>query len=853
MRQGLRIRAKWVVLLALLGPLVIVGAITPNFKQYKVSASPQTPIHLTSSPRNLQAFSRPLAIPPVITDSNVTLRAQEADVQILDGAPTRLWTYNGIFPGPTIRRSAGQTTQVTLFNNLPAAGGLSLHHHGAHTTTDSDGQPASYPVAPGTSRSYTFNGTDDGVSERGAMHWYHDHTMDMTGHNVWMGLAGMYLIDDPADPQTLPSGEFDVPLMIMDKAFDANNQLIYQFDQNGVEGDTLLVNGVVQPFFQVGTRKYRLRVLNASNFSDLDLELSNGQPLVQIGTESGLLPAPVSRQHILLGPAERADIVVDFAGELGQNVVLLNRAGEGTTADVMQFRVTQDLTDNSVVPATLRPLPDLGTPVATRTFSFGYTNGHWTINGQTFDPNRVDAQPVLGTTERWVLQNTGGWNHVVHIHFTNQQLLSRNGNPPEPYELTKESWYLSPGDTVEILIKFSDYTGRFIIHCHLLEHEDDSMMAQFEVVAPATPSPTSTATSTPTPSPTAVANATDTPTPITLTPTLVASSTSTQSPTSTPSRTSTATVTLTPTQTPTVSCPSPTPTTAAISIVDFAFNPQVTTITQGSTVRWTNTAGRTHTSTSDTGLWNSGNISPGLTFSRVFATAGTFSFHCNIHPNMTGTINVIAPVCPTGTPTTVPAQTSTPTGTSTPTPSRTSTFTPTSTLTAVPTASATFTNTPTVTPTVTAGSLLVGHVTWQGPAQQPSTSQQLPVTLSLCASGTVLSYTTTTDSSGYFTITTNLPASTLNWRAKGAKYLSTSGTLSLSSGTTQQEMGLQRAGDLDTAHNNLVNTQDFNQLRSVFGLVSDVGDLNNDAITNVQDLNLLKGNFGVSGSLFACP
>ncbi len=433
------------------------------------------------------AFSRPLVIPRVLTGSNITLTAAATDVQIMPGAATRMWTYNGTFPGPTIRRPTGQTTTVTLVNKLPpAAGELTLHNHGNHSSTENDGQPDEYLAAPsGGSVKYTYTGTEAGGNERGAFQWYHDHRMDVTGRNVWMGLAGMYIIDDPADPQSLPKGEFDVPLLIVDRSFNAKNQLAYRFDPNGVSGDHILVNGVPQPYFKVGDRKYRLRILNASNSRSYDLALSNGQSFIQIGTESGLLPAPVRRSRILIGPAERVEVVVDFARRLNQKIVLQNLAAEGSLRQLMQFRVTRDLTDNSSVPTKLRPLPSLDSPSAvTRTFEFGRAriSGQWTINGLVFDPDRIDAQPRLGTTETWILKNKSSSIHVIHIHGVDQQLVSRNGQAPGPYELMKESWNLKGGETAIVRLKFTDNVGRFVFHCHILEHEDASMMAQVEVV-----------------------------------------------------------------------------------------------------------------------------------------------------------------------------------------------------------------------------------------------------------------------------------------------------------------------------------------------------------------------------------
>ncbi len=433
------------------------------------------------------AFSKPLVIPKVLTGSNITLTAAETAIQILPGAKTRMWTYNGTFPGPTIRRPTGQTTTVTLVNRLPsAAGELTLHNHGNHSTSRNDGQPDEFLAAPsGGSVTYTYTGKEAGGNERGALQWYHDHRMDVTGRNVWKGLAGMYIIDDPADPQTLPKGEFDVPLLIADRSFDANNQLTYRFDPSGVAGDHILVNGVSQPYFNVGDRKYRLRILNASNSRSYDLALSTGQPFLQIGTESGLLPAPVKRSRILIGPAERVEVVIDFANRLSQRIVLQNLAAEGSLRQLMQFRVTRDLVDTSSVPTKLRPLPKLdSTSAVTRTFEFsrGRLSGQWTINGLIFDPNRVDAQPRLGTTETWVFTNKSGSNHIFHIHDIDQQLVSRNGVPPAPYERMKESWNLGIGETLVLKLKFTDNVGRYVFHCHILEHEDAGMMAQFEVV-----------------------------------------------------------------------------------------------------------------------------------------------------------------------------------------------------------------------------------------------------------------------------------------------------------------------------------------------------------------------------------
>jgi spore coat protein A len=426
-------------------------------------------------------FSRPLVLPPVTTNANVSVGIDPGCAQILDGPCTNMWTYGGTYPGLTIRRPTGQTTNVTFTNNLdPVAGALTVHNHGNHSSPENDGQPDDFLIPPGGSRTYTYTGLEDGGNQRGAMHFYHDHRMDVNGRNVWMGLTGLYILDDPADPATLPSGAFDVPLAIADRQFDVNNQIPYVFNPDGVTGDKFLVNGVYQPYFNVGDRKYRLRVLNASNFRTYNLALSTGDSFIQIGTESGLLPAPITRAAMRVGPAERLDVVVNFSGRLGQDVYLTDTR---TGVQLLKFRVTQHLTDPSTIPATLRPLPDIGAPTVTRTWRFDHTGGHWTINGLRFDPNRIDVRPVLGATEKWIFTNPTGMPHTVHIHDVDQQCMSRDGGPCYPYETMKETWYLDPGEAIEVKLKFTDYTGRYMLHCHMIEHADDGMMTQFEVVA----------------------------------------------------------------------------------------------------------------------------------------------------------------------------------------------------------------------------------------------------------------------------------------------------------------------------------------------------------------------------------
>jgi FtsP/CotA-like multicopper oxidase with cupredoxin domain len=248
----------------------------------------------------------------------------------------------------------------------------------------------------------------------------------------------------------------------------------------------------------VATHRYRLRLLNASGFSSYDFRFSDGRPMVQVGNGSALLPKPVVRTDILLGPAERADVVVDFGKDLGKKLVLESVArvdgrpgGIGTpTTPVMQFRVQKRVTDSSVVPKALVPLPPLELPTQptmTWAFALAATGDHttWTINGKPYDHHRVDATIELGSVQRWLLVNASPLTHYVHLHEEAWRTVSRNGQPPPPEEAGfQDVWRLDPGDTVEVAAKVTDYLGSFLLHCHMLDHEDHGMMATFEVVKP---------------------------------------------------------------------------------------------------------------------------------------------------------------------------------------------------------------------------------------------------------------------------------------------------------------------------------------------------------------------------------
>jgi FtsP/CotA-like multicopper oxidase with cupredoxin domain len=477
-------------------------------------------------------FEARLPIPRELRGSRLSIPMREAEVQILPGRKTRMWTYGGTFPGPTIRRPAGHRTEVTFRHELPSeAGELTVHLHGGHNRSEYDGQPGgltrSHPhsfyceiprglssrasgndllIHPGSRKTYVYDLVEDGRPERAAFQWYHDHRLDHTARNVWHGLAGMWIIDDELDEALpLPKGRCDIPLMIADRSFDRHNQLANPFStglrppNDGVVGDHVLVNGAYLPHHHVSPRRYRLRLLNVSQFRALDVHLSNGAQLVQIATDSGLMPKPVRRDSILLGPAERAEAIVDFGKAAGESVELRSGYGRrgGRTSGarshvgaLMQFRVdSRRVPDRTRIPRSLRPLPGWARnashkPDRTWTISLGGTfSPVWQINGRTFNPAHSDAFPVLGTTETWEIVNRTTVSHMMHMHHTDWYLLSRDGKPPPPWEdCLKETFFVHPGERIRIAGHFSDYTGKFVIHCHMLDHEDHGLMGQFEVV-----------------------------------------------------------------------------------------------------------------------------------------------------------------------------------------------------------------------------------------------------------------------------------------------------------------------------------------------------------------------------------
>jgi spore coat protein A len=518
--------------LGLTGAAVAVGALgAAGFAGRDLLRPGQPGLVLPSQAPLPVQFEVPLPVPPVLRPTSSTgttdyydVVQQVADLEILPGLRTEAWTYGGTFPGPTIVSRSGRRAVVRHRNELPQP--TVVHLHGGHTPAESDGYPmdlilpagsaADGAVADGAAGAHT--GHADGAAgsvvgqrdytypmeQRAATLWYHDHRHGFTGPAVWRGLAGFHLVhDDAEDDLHLPVGDRDIPLMITDRSFAADGGFHYplvdpSMEEHGVQdpymdgvlGDVVLVNGAPWPALEVDRVRYRLRFLNGSNARRyrlvLDPQPSGGGALVQVGGDGGLLARPIAHDAVDIAPAERFDVVVDFARFApGTRVRLLNRLGEGRTTEVMCFDVSSARAEEDAqVPERLSSIEvlDLSRATTTRTFQFQLGAHHgWTINGEPYRPGRPLARPRLGDIEIW--RFITDVHHPVHVHLDPFQVVSRNNRPPGPYDAGwKDTVDVRPAEGVEVAVRFTDYAGAFMLHCHNLEHEDMAMMADFVTV-----------------------------------------------------------------------------------------------------------------------------------------------------------------------------------------------------------------------------------------------------------------------------------------------------------------------------------------------------------------------------------
>jgi spore coat protein A len=493
-------------------------------------------------PNRLPKFVNPLSIPPIAHKARIVQEwgeikralpvycfpLQEIRQRVhRDLPPTTMWGVGSSAPGPTIEARKGEPLVIEWLNKLPAKhlfpvdhslhgarhGGQEVrtvfHLHGGRVPAASDGYPENWYEPDKPVLTFYPNQQD------AAMLWYHDHAMSITRLNVMAGLFGLYFIRDEAeDSLNLPSGSIEIPLVLYDRSFRSDGQLYYPVSGNPEKpwipeffGDAVLVNGVLFPYLDVETQRYRFRVLNASNSRFLYLSLSNRQTFHQIGSDQGLLAAPVPLQGLALAPGERADIIIDFAGRANEAIVL-----QSDSLSILQFRVRNSVNrEKAGVPAQLRTIERIPEKSAIRTRLLTLEGGGdpddattmtqpMLLNGKSWH-EPVTETVLLNSVEIWSLLNLTDDSHPIHLHLVRFQILDRrpfdtfaylnerelrytgSAIPPDANELGwKDTVRADPGMVTRIIVRFEEFSGRYVWHCHVLEHEDFEMMRPYDVL-----------------------------------------------------------------------------------------------------------------------------------------------------------------------------------------------------------------------------------------------------------------------------------------------------------------------------------------------------------------------------------
>ena len=492
--------------------------------------------------------------PAFTPDLDITLRAAPSEVQLLPGPLTKVWTYQatvnsgdvaavqpipGSYLGPIIRVRTGQKLRVTFENALPDPAQSSIiHWHGLHTPANVDGHTSAV-VKPGERYVYEFT-----VNERAGTYWFHPHPHGTIGQQVIMGLAGLFLVsDEEEDAAGLPTGAYDIPVVIQDRTFDDQNQFVYSPDPNsqmmGFLGERILVDGVPDLSLDLATRAYRLRLLNGSNSRIYKLAWDTGTPLTVIGSDGGLLEAPVTRQFVMLAPGERIELWADLRDvPVGTTLALVSQAFEGaegvgaaggmagmdhsgmggtgngnapalgSALDILRVHVATQEAETLTLPTTLSRierfrLEDAVNRDNPRPVALSLRGMEWRINGRTYEMDAVAPEEIvrLNTLELWEIINETnpgemmdplGMAHPIHIHGGQFQVVGREVLPElragwegvkDGYvdEGWKDTVLVMPGERVRLLMAFRDYPGTYVYHCHNIEHEDAGMMRNYRV------------------------------------------------------------------------------------------------------------------------------------------------------------------------------------------------------------------------------------------------------------------------------------------------------------------------------------------------------------------------------------
>ena len=482
---------------------------------------------LTTLGQSASSETNELRIPPLLDGTmdqgrrHYALNMQAGNTEFFSGVDTATLGLNGNFLGPTVRLRRDEQVTLSVNNSLDEPS--TLHWHGLHVPAAADGGPHQV-IPPGTQWDANFK-----VDQDAGTFWYHSHLEGRTGEQVYRGLAGMMLIEDETSRSLeLPSeyGMDDIPLVIQDRNFNADGSFRYTTSRMdsmlGLFGNTVMVNGTVNPHFVPTTRKVRFRILNGSNARTYNLVFSDNREMQQIACDGGFLTSPIAMRRLELAPGERCEIVADFSDGQPVNLISLPIADDSpfrTTGmmgnmhtmnqqrlHIMAIRPQSSLAASPDVPMALGSMPPMEPDSANRLREFTLTMGMgmggmgrgrggggrmggmgsmFAINGKAMDMNRIDERIPVGSTEIWEIRNESMMMHPFHIHHGQFRIISSNNREwPEHEHAYKDTVKVGPGQRVRILMKFDDFADSelpYMYHCHILEHEDAGMMGQFVV------------------------------------------------------------------------------------------------------------------------------------------------------------------------------------------------------------------------------------------------------------------------------------------------------------------------------------------------------------------------------------
>ncbi len=423
------------------------------------------------------------------------------------GIATSTLGFNGSFLGPTLIFESQSAIQLNVSNQIGEA--TTVHWHGMHVAPENDGGPHTV-IADGTTWRPAFT-----VLDRATTFWYHPHLHHKTNEHVYRGLAGLIIVRDPIEAAlSLPRayGVDDIPVIIQDRQFDRDGQFVFNAGGVGAGGNTILINGTIEPFVEVGAGVVRLRLVNGSNGRVYHIGLQNNRTFFQIGSDGGLLEQPNELTRLRMAPGERTEILVDLGNLDGQTVGLWSYSSElvrgepggvavgpgppprpedisGTDFQLLELRVSGSTSVTSI-PSQLVSIERMEEASANRTrpMILNRLGDIDVINGVAMDLSVINEVVELGDTEIWSISNATGLPHPFHIHDVQFQILDRAGSPPSASESGwKDVVLVYPGETVRFITKFEDFADPdtpYMYHCHFLGHEDAGMMGQFLVIDP---------------------------------------------------------------------------------------------------------------------------------------------------------------------------------------------------------------------------------------------------------------------------------------------------------------------------------------------------------------------------------